>query len=160
MEYGQAMNIAHQVIQTLKHSCDFIAVAGSLRRGKPFVNDIDIVCIPRNQGEFIVALQSLGKFTMGGQKNIRVQLPHIMLDVYVADKHTWATLLLIRTGSKSHNIRLCSLAKQKGMQLKADGSGLFRLTDCSGASTRIAGDSEESIFKALGLEYVPPERRE
>jgi len=160
MEYGQAMNIAHQVIQVLKHSCDFVAIAGSLRRGKKFVNDIDIVYIPRNQGEFIVALQSLGKFTMGGQKIIRVQLPQIMLDVYVADKNTWATLLLIRTGSKAHNIRLCSLAKRKGMQLKADGSGLFRLTDCGGTGVRIAGDSEESILFALGMEYVPPERRE
>jgi len=160
MEYGQAADIAHEVIQKLAPSCDAIAIAGSLRRKRPFVNDLDFVAVPRNQGQFITALQELGKFKMGGQKIIRVQHPKIMLDIYVADVNTWATLLLIRTGSKAHNIKLCSLAKQKGMQLKADGSGLFRFVDSAGTVVRIAGGTEESIFKALGLEYVPPERRE
>ena len=62
---------------------------------------------------------------------IRVELPELMsyfmLDIYVATPETWATLLLIRTGSRAHNIKLCARARAMGMRLHADGSGLFRL---------------------------------
>ena len=119
-----------------------------------------MVCIPNNQGQFVYALQQLGMIKMGGQKLIRCEMLQIVLDVYVATLDTWATLLLIRTGSAKHNIKLCTIAKNKGMKLHADGSGLFRFTDCQGGESRIAGDTEESIFKALGLDYVAPPKRE
>jgi len=91
---------------------------------------------------------------------MRCQLPGILIDVYIAAPTTWATLLLIRTGSKAHNIRLCSRARDRGMKLHADGSGLFRLADCEDTEVRVAGDTEESIFAALGLPYYRPEERE
>ncbi len=76
------------------------------------------------------------------------------VDLYVATPETWATLLLIRTGSVDNNIRLCSLAQSKGWQLRANGAGLFNTT-----GERIAGDTEESIYKMLGLTYQKPEER-
>lgn len=160
MELAKAREIADGVVKKLAPFCQRIEIAGSIRRQRPFVHDIDLVLIPSHQGQLLAALQSLGKITMGGQKLIRVDLPGIMLDIYVAEPRTWATLLLIRTGSKAHNIRLCARAKSKGMVLHADGSGLYALTDCEGNVSRIAGDTEESIFAELGLPYLPPEKRE
>lgn len=160
MLLADAEKIAKDIVAKLSPYCSQIQVAGSIRRKKPFVRDIDLVAIPNNQGQFIYALQQLGTIRMGGQKLIRCEIPEIVLDVYVATPETWATLLLIRTGSTAHNIMLCSRAQQRGMKLHADGSGLFTFTDCEGRESRIAGDTEESIFKALELPYQRPEERE
>lgn len=105
----------------------------------------------------------MGKIKQGGQKLIRVEPndhPGLAYDIYVARPETWATLLLIRTGSAKHNIILCKLARQKSMVLHADGSGLFHLVDCEGRESRAAGDTEESIFLALGLKFRRPDERE
>ncbi|MBA7716801.1 hypothetical protein ES703_125879 [subsurface metagenome] len=97
----------------------------------------------------------LGKVSMSGMKLARVTMDGgTQLDVYYATPETFATLLLIRTGSKDNNIRLCTLAKKKAWRLFADGSGLF-----NERGERIAGDSEESIYEALGLRYQLPEER-
>lgn len=163
MELARASEISRRVVGGLSSFCERIEVAGSIRRQRPFVHDIDIVCIPSAPGAFIGALQQLGQIKTGGGKNIRVQLPEIMLDVYVATPGTWSTLLLIRTGSAKHNVYLCTRARSKGMKLHADGSGLFKVKGILAGSPveeRIAGDTEESIFQALGLGYKDPADRE
>ena len=161
MELEKAKVIADDILTQLRPYCDKIAVVGSIRRKKSWERDIDIVCIPDNQGQFVYALQTLGRIKVGGQKLIRCELQGISLDVYIATPETWSTLLLIRTGSAAHNIKLCTLAKRNGMKLHADGSGLFKIEaqGCEGIEVRIAGDTETSIFEALGLPYVAPERR-
>ncbi len=170
MDLEKAQVIAEKIKDTLSPVCTRIEIAGSIRRRRPFVHDIDLVAIPANQGQFAYRLQQLGRLKVGGQKLLRVELAEhagFALDVYVATPQTWATLLLIRTGSKRHNIYLCKLAKQKGYKLHADGSGLFRIEyDRVGMDTqesreiRIAGDTEASIFEELGLRYKRPEERE
>jgi DNA polymerase (family 10) len=159
MELEKAERIAKEILIKMQPFCQAIEIVGSIRRRRPFVNDIDIVCIPENQGQLIAVLMELGHLKVGGQKIIRIATHAkygIDLDCYIATPATWATLKLIRTGSAAHNVKLCSLAKQKGMKLHADGSGLFRLADCAGTESRIAGNTEESIFEALGLRYVEP----
>ena len=92
---------------------------------------------------------------MNGSKVKKLHLPeNITVDIYLATPATWATLLLIRTGSAESNIRLSGLAKSKGWHLKASGEGLFDEDD-----NRIAGDTEESIFSALGIPYLEPNER-
>ena len=160
MELTQARTIAEKVKAHLAPVCERVEVAGSIRRCKPVPRDIDLVLIPANQGQLYYRLQELGQVKAGGQKLLRVLLKEdVQLDVYVATPETWATLLLIRTGSTRHNIKLCKRAQNGGMKLHADGTGLFRLEDCQGKESRVAGDTEESIFKALDLAYVPPENR-
>jgi len=78
----------------------------------------------------------------------------IPLDIYFATPETFATLLLIRTGSVESNIRLAARAKKRGWRLAASGGGLF-----NERGERIAGDSEESIYQALGLPWQRPEER-
>jgi DNA polymerase/3'-5' exonuclease PolX len=149
--------IAESVKERLAPVCERIEIAGSIRRGKPVVHDIDIVCILGE--DFLNAIQAvynLGRFIVQGPKIWRIALPEgIEADIYLATPETWATLLLIRTGSKEHNIKLCQQAKRRGMKLHADGSGveLWRgnLLPCM---------NEQEIFAALGLVYAEPWERE
>jgi len=158
MKLEEAKVIAERVKQALTPYCDRIEIAGSIRRGKPIVHDIDIVLIEKPGAVLVMnsILNSVGEIELNGSKikRLRYGKDDISIDIYIATPATWATLLLIRTGSKENNIRLCSLAKRKGWQLKANGDGLF---DENGK--RIAGDTEESIYKALGNPYQEPQHR-
>ncbi|MBA7566112.1 DNA polymerase/3'-5' exonuclease PolX [subsurface metagenome] len=150
----RAEKVAAEVIKRLSPYCMWITVAGSIRRRKSWVNDIDFVLIPQDMWKLHHEISGLGQIKMSGLKIMRVIAGDIQLDFYIADETTWATLLLIRTGSKEHNIRLCGLAKKKGWHLKASGDGLF-----DEFGERIAGDSEESIYRALDLPYQEPWER-
>ena len=154
IELERAQKIAEGVVGGLEQYCEQIEVVGSIRRKKPQVNDIDLVLVPRDRDALDHRLMQLGKLKMSGLKIGRVQMEEITLDVYYATPETFATLLLIRTGSAQNNIRLASLAKKKGWHLAASGDGLFNEN-----GERIAGDSEESIYEALGLPYQRPEER-
>jgi len=154
MELERAQRIANEVIKRLSPYCKKIEVAGSIRRRKPQVNDIDLVLIPNDLWNLHPELMKLGQLKMSGKKIMRVMIGSTQVDIYVANEETWATLLLIRTGSAENNIRLCSLAKRKGWHLAASGDGLFDET-----GKRIAGDTEESIYTALGQTYQQPWER-
>lgn len=152
MELRKAKVIADTVVKALEPYCDKIEVAGSIRRQKPTVNDIDLVLIPRDRWNLDVALMKMGNYKMSGMKIARVDMDSIPLDIYFATPETFGTLLLIRTGSKENNIRLASLAKKRGWHLAASGDGLF-----NEKGERIA-DSEESIYQALKLRWQEPGR--
>jgi len=157
MELKEAQGIAVKVVELLHPHCGRLTVAGSIRRRRPEVNDIDIVLVPSDRAMLDYVLMSLskdGKMKMSGKKIARVAMEKIDLDVYYATEETWATLLLIRTGSKESNLRLATAAKRKGWRLAASGGGLFDEND-----QRIAGDTEQSIFEALGLRYPEPWER-
>jgi len=154
VELELARKIASEVIKRLSPYCQRIEVAGSIRRRKPRVNDIDLVLIPNDLWNLHHEIMGLGQMQMSGSKIMRVMVGSTQVDIYVADEQTWATLLLIRTGSAQSNIRLATLAKIKGWHLAANGDGLF-----NEEGQRIAGDSEESIYQALGLPYQAPEAR-
>jgi hypothetical protein len=156
MELEQAKIIATKVVDRLTPCCERIAI-GSIRRQKSWVNDIDIVCIPGNQGKLLYVLHDMGTMIVGGPKIMRYKLKEgIELDLYIANPETWATLLLIRTGSKETNIRLCSLARKKGMMLHADGSGLEKCLAGEGTevddvtTSKIPCDTETSILCGTG----------
>jgi DNA polymerase/3'-5' exonuclease PolX len=134
----------------------YIEVAGSIRRRQPWVNDIDIVLAAADPWNLHHEILNIcwPFWPKGGKKVMQVSVNGIQVDFYFCEPETWATLLLIRTGSTGNNIRLCSAAKALGWHLHADGSGLF-----NEKGERIAGDSEESIYKALRLVYQVPEQR-
>jgi len=150
----RAQKVADAVVKRLSPYCQRIEIAGSIRRRKPWVNDADLVLIPKDPWNFHAELMKLGQLKMSGKKIMRAIVGSVQVDIYVADEATWATLLLIRTGSKENNIFLCSRAKDMGWHLAASGDGLF-----NEKGERIAGDSELSIYNALGLPYRRPEER-
>jgi len=162
MDLERAQKVAAEVVKRLSPYCQYleraqkvaIEVVGSVRRRKPQVRDIDLVLIPSDLWNLHNEIMKLGQVRMSGTKITRVMFNDVQVDIYIASPETWATLLLIRTGSAENNIRLCSVAKRKGWRLFANGLGLF---DENGQ--RIAGDSEASIYEALGLPYQAPEER-
>ncbi|MBA7560629.1 hypothetical protein ES708_02258 [subsurface metagenome] len=154
MELEKAKVIADTVVKALEPYCKRIVVAGSIRRQKPTVRDIDLVLIARNRQNLDSALMRMGSYKMSGIKIARVEMDSIPLDIYFATPETFATLLLIRTGSVESNIRLATRAKKRGWRLAASGDGLF-----NEHGERIAGDSEESIYEALGVPYQEPWER-
>ena len=76
----------------------------------------------------------------------------MQVDVYFAKEETWGILLLVRTGSKEHNIRLCKHAINTGMKLSSE-KGLME------DGKVISSKTEEEIFQGLGMDYVKPEER-
>lgn len=163
MELERAKAIADEVVKRLSPYCTKIEVAGSVRRQKPTVRDIDIVLIGSdfwNLTREILAVDSRDPYVPLPSRVTSVKLRRInyygtQVDLYFATEGTWATLLLIRTGSKENNIRLCTIAKKRGWHLAANGDGLF-----NESGQRVAGDSEESIYAALDLPWQEPwERR-
>jgi len=160
MRLEEATTIAEKVKETLSPYCERLEIVGSIRRGKPVVHDIDMVLIERPSAWLLLnsLIASIGTIELGGNKIKRLwygdKESGIAIDIYYATPATWATLLLIRTGSKESNIRLASLAKRKGWHLKANGDGLF-----NEKGERIAGETEESIYRALGIPYQEPQER-
>ena len=150
----RAEKIAEAVVKRLAPYCKKIEVAGSVRRRKEWVNDVDICLIPLDPWNLHHEILGMGQVRMSGNKIRRVMVGGTQVDIYFADEQTWATLLLIRTGSAENNIRLATIAKKKGWHLAASGDGLF-----NEKGERIAGDSEISIYNALGLPWQQPEKR-
>ena len=145
-------------LQILKHISPFIArgrLAGSIRRKKPIVNDIDIVIElkPNNLEDLKKFLSELGVLKLKGEKLIRlITNDNMQVEVYIATKENYEPLLLIRTGSKEHNVKLTTRAHIFNYKLTANG-----LIDMKTSS--IIATSEKDIFKALKMNYVEPEKR-
>lgn len=154
MELRVAQQKAIEIVTRLTPYCKRIEVVGSVRRKKAFPRDIDIVLIPSDPWNLAYEIAGLGPLRAGGDKLKSVFYNGTQVDIYYAGDQTWATLLLIRTGSAANNRRLATLAKKKDWKLHADGRGLFDET-----GKRIAGDTEHSIFEALGLPYKEPWER-
>jgi DNA polymerase/3'-5' exonuclease PolX len=86
----------------------------------------------------------------------------MMIDLYLADETTYETLVLIRTGSKDHNIRLTTLSKGKGWKLKASGAGLVRTNGKEGKDEEILeviDRTEDGILQKLLGRVPKPEER-
>jgi len=155
------------IVSVLEGFCDRIEVAGSIRRERPIVNDIDIVLVPkRGCADKLKELclswhpmmqPGISEPKWGGKMATFSYKGIIEVDLYFADFHSWPLIFLIRTGSKEHNIKLCELAKSKGMYLAADGSGLFRDRD---KKEPVAVETEGDVFGALDLPFLEPEDRE
>jgi len=174
-----AQREAAWVVSKFDHLCEKVMVVGSVRRQRPEVNDIDIVVIPRGPGEqnwdeiakALKRAHGMVQFKKGPKLMtfarysdapglvMRPRDPEYTVDIYHATPETLGILVLVRTGSKEHNVKLCNLALAKGMKLSA-ADGLQKRDDSSGLMKTIACRSEEEIFAALGLPYVEPKDRE
>jgi len=152
MKLQQAETIAKNFLSEIKEFCERIEIAGSIRRKTPEVNDIDIVLIPRQREHLIQRIRKISRVEVQGKKLMRTEYSNIQIDIYFATEATWGILLLVRTGSKEHNIKLCQYAINKGMKLSSE-KGLMK------DGKVIASKTEEEIFQALGMDYVEPEDR-
>jgi DNA polymerase (family 10) len=133
-----------------------IAVAGSYRRRRETVGDLDIVVAAGKAAiisDRLVDYENVSEVVAHGAARTTVILRSgLQVDLRVVPVQSYGAGLMYFTGSKAHNIALRGLANDRGWKLNE--YGLFAGT------RRIAGASEAEIYKKLGLAYVPPELRE
>jgi len=166
MELGNAKAIAEELISLLSPCCNRIAIAGSIRRQKPDVGDIELLLIPRGDcldnvlkdlmGKEILAmrLNKRGSRTYGPQNKLMVHLPSgIGVDIFSTSEENWGMALFVRTGPKEWNIKAMSRFRQLGMQGHAYGGVTLR------NGLPFECPTEVLVFNLLGWPYTPPEKR-
>jgi DNA polymerase (family 10) len=160
MPLGLALPLAQEIITRLKQvkGIQRIHYAGSLRRMKETVGDIDILAIstaPEKVMDAFVSLPIVQEiFAKGETKSSVMTCQGIQVDVRVVEPDAFGAALAYFTGSKAHNIRLREMARKKG--LKISEYGVFK----ERTGRRIAGKEEEEIYGVLKLPFIAPELRE
>lgn len=160
MSLGVALPIATEIINKLKLLPEVkkISYAGSLRRMKETIRDIDILVTstkPKRIMETFVSLPRAREILAHGETKSSILLKDgIQVDVRVVEPECFGAALLYFTGSKAHNIHLRRLANKMGYKISE--YGIFK----EKTERRIAGKEEDDIYKILGLAYIPPELRE
>jgi len=154
---GVALPIVEEMISQLKKWTEKIEPAGSLRRMKETIGDIDILATGKNNIEIIDKFTTLSivkeVLAKGDTKaSVIVKINNLQVDLRVVENSSFGAALQYFTGSKAHNIKLRGLAKDKG--LKISEYGVFK------GEKKIAGKTEEEVYKSLGLIWIPPELRE
>jgi DNA polymerase (family 10) len=161
MLLGSALQIADEIVDRLKRvkGVDHIEPAGSLRRMKETIGDLDILITTENDAatkrvmdEFTSMPDVIRVLAKGDTKSAVLLKGRIQTDVRVLKDEEFGSALQYFTGSKDHNIELRKIAIKKGMKLSE--YGLFK------GKKRMAGKDEEGIYKALGMQMMPPEMRE
>jgi len=156
---GYALPLARDLCDRLMDTGLFTRLepAGSLRRGRETIGDLDILAVSEQPEEAAQAFVSLGDveaILAQGQKKSSVRLSGgLQVDLRIVPKESFGAALQYFTGSKSHNIRLRERAVARGYKLNE--YGLFDKTEKS-----LAGKTEEGVYEALELALIPPELRE
>lgn len=168
----KATTTANEIVQRLAPHCERIAIAGSIRRKKSQVKDIEIVCIPKQvemagqidlfgtasplmvrDPEFMKVIDSYG-FVKGkstGRYMQRTMANNTVIDFFVAEPDTWGYILLLRTGSKGFNINMINYMKRRNYHCR-EGKVFFR-------DRPVAVRQEEDMFRFAGIMYQHPEQR-
>jgi len=133
-----------------------VSIAGSYRRARETVGDIDIVATAANSAPIIahfIGYEDIRKVAAKGPTRATVLLRDgLQIDLRVVPEKSYGAALVYFTGSKAHNIAIRRLGQQRG--LKINEYGVFR------GDRRIAGQDEKSVYRAVGLADIPPELRE
>jgi len=180
---GEARPVSEDVLSHLRESdavwrCD---VAGSLRRWRETIGDVDVLAAGRDHGAIVdrflgweavreeieagsakASIRAIGsaasdRLTPEGDRGPRI-------DLRVVDPGEWGAALQYFTGSKEHNVRLRTHAIER--DLKVNEYGVFDVSDVGDAEEgqrvgeRVAGETEAGVYEALGLDPIPPELRE
>ncbi|MBI2652037.1 DNA polymerase/3'-5' exonuclease PolX [Candidatus Woesearchaeota archaeon] len=157
---GFALSSAEEVVrmlETLKEVTK-VSIAGSTRRMKETIGDIDILATskaPAKVIDFFTKMPNVADVLAKGHTKSSIRLKEgIQVDLRVLDDNIFGAALLYFTGNKEHNIILRRIAIEKGLKLSE--YGLFN----NKSNKRVAGRTEEEVYKKLGLDYIEPEMRE
>lgn len=133
-----------------------VEIAGSYRRGRDTVGDLDVLACAPSGAELFAALKGYSDLrelsASGTTKASGVLRNGLHLDLRVVPPESFGAALHYFTGNKDHNIHARRLAQERGWKLSE--YGLFD------GNRRLAGETEEGVYRALGLAFVPPELRE
>ncbi len=157
---ASARAIAAQVVEALRAhgGVERIEIAGSLRRMRETVKDIDILVSSTDPARVIRTLTSLGSvievIAQGPTKTSVRHQDGLQIDLRVVEPEAFGAALQYFTGSKDHNVRVREIASRRGLRISE--YGVF--DERSGA--RVAGETEEEVYATIGLAWIPPELRE
>jgi DNA polymerase (family X) len=155
---ADAKVFADAVVRHLKQAPGIgqVEVAGSFRRRKETVGDLDLLASCRRPGPVMDRLadyEAVAEVLARGETKMTVRLRNgLQLDLRVVAEESYGAALQYFTGSKEHGIQLRRRAQQRG--LKVNEYGVFR------GEERVAGRTEEEVYEAVGLPWIPPELRE
>jgi DNA polymerase/3'-5' exonuclease PolX len=176
IDLNEASAIANSIVDHVSPAMDRIEVAGSIRRRKPVVGDIELVAIPGDRRRLIQLLGEVGQLIKPGvpgvvpwqpkenAKYFRLRMPQgINLDLFCGTRDNWGGLFLMRTGSG---------VDQSGNSFNGFTPGMFgrwkklsdggRMTDCMPTTPdglQIPLYEEQDFFELLDLNFIPPEAR-
>jgi DNA polymerase (family 10) len=140
---------------------DRLEMAGSYRRGRETVGDLDILVVSTRASEVMDRLAAFPEredVIARGETKMSIRLASgLQVDLRVVPGKSFGAALQYFTGSKDHNVQLRGLARQR--DLKINEYGVFRVAE-DGSETYIAGKDEKDVYAALGLPLFPPELRE
>ena len=155
---GEVYPLVKQIEKRLQHIAGVknAVAAGSIRRMKETIGDIDYLVAandPKRVIDFFVKMPEVQEILGMGQAKAFVKLASgIDADLLVVPEESWGAALQYFTGSKEHSVQLRKIAISKDFRLNE--WGVFK------GDKRIAGATEEEVYKILGLQWIPPEMRE
>lgn len=158
---------ADELVESIrKHLQDLPSVrrlesAGSYRRGRDTIGDLDFLAVaddPKEAMDQLEAYPLKAETTARGETKCSIRLTNgFQVDLRVVPERSFGAALQYFTGSKEHNVVLRGLAKDRG--LKINEWGVFRVGE-GGAEESLAGENEADVYAAVGLPWFPPELRE
>ncbi len=176
--WKEALAVADEIIAALAGACTRIKIAGSLRRNKPDVGDVEILFVPRFEDRqvdmFTVAPWNLaeweigcligrgllskrpnkhGGFAYGPKNKLLLHRSGVPVDLFTASDANWFNYLVCRTGGAESNVAVASAAQRKGWQWNPYGPGFSRI----GQVHLVA--CEREVFDFVGLPFLAPEDR-
>ncbi len=158
----EARAIANKVLEEIKQIpfVEHAEIAGSIRRKKETIGDIDIIIVAQKGShrrivKQFIRIPLIEKVLAAGDTKASVQLysSQVQVDIRVVEPAQYGSALFYFTGSKEHNIKLRLIAKQKGWKMNE--YGVFE----NKTGRRLAGETEQSIYDLFGYRYIPPEKR-
>lgn len=155
-----AMNLAEEVVAELSAvtGCQRCTYAGSLRRYRETIGDVDILAAGDDSAPIMAALKNLsltGEVIASGEKKTSIRTTKgLQVDLRVVPPQAWGAALQYFTGSQAHNVRTREIAVHAGLKLSE--YGLFEVE----TGKLVVSETEEEVYHRLGLQWVPPTLRE
>ncbi len=155
---GEILPVAENILQKIKSlkEVEAASLAGSVRRRKETIGDVDVLAVsenPKKVMDYFTKLEGVEKIWAKGETKSSVRVKEgFDIDLRIVPKKSYGSALQYFTGSKDHNILTRKIAIEKGLKLSE--YGLFK------GSKQVAGQTEEGLYKMLGMEYPDPEIRE
>lgn len=158
--WSKADQLVSEISAHMKR-CDAIEKmewAGSYRRGRETVGDLDLLVVAKNRAQVMDHFEAFPERTQTiarGEKKISIRVgKSFQVDMRLVEANEFGAALQYFTGSKDHNVHVRRIAGSKG--LKINEYGVFRESD----NERIAGATEEELYRSIGLPWIAPELRE
>lgn len=156
----EILPIVTPILEALR-ACPYVTraeFAGSVRRGKETIKDVDVLVVSSNRSETVKVFQQFGDELVNGDDKSRIMArvdarTDVQVDLLFCPEEEFGAALAYFTGSKEHNVALRTLAKSKGMKINEHGFW-------SDSGVRLGGAEETELYDLLGIPFCPPELRE